>query len=177
MLICDDNLQVLREGKSEIIPPPYPWATNRRAVVHSYQHLVANNILSISGKVRCRRCEEEYEMHYDLREKFREVGTYVARNKYDMCDRAPDHWEEPTLPTCQSCRKENSVRPVMAPKKKQINWLFLFLSQLVACCTLDQLKYFCKHTGNHRTGAKNRLIYLTYLAICKQLDPRGPFDP
>ncbi|WOH09609.1 hypothetical protein DCAR_0729067 [Daucus carota subsp. sativus] len=47
--------------------------------------------------------------------------------------------------------------------------------QMLGCCTVEQLKYFCKHTKNHRTGAKDRVLYLTYLAICKQLDPKGPF--
>jgi hypothetical protein len=47
---------------------------------------------------------------------------------------------------------------------------------MLGCCTLDQLKYFCKHTKNHRTGAKDRVLFLAYLGLCKQLDPNGPFD-
>ncbi|KAL1809528.1 hypothetical protein ACET3Z_026518 [Daucus carota] len=29
--------------------------------------------------------------------------------------------------------------------------------QMLGCCTVEQLKYFCKHTKNHRTGAKDRV--------------------
>ncbi|KAF9684343.1 hypothetical protein SADUNF_Sadunf04G0108500 [Salix dunnii] len=46
----------------------------------------------------------------------------------------------------------------------------------IGCCTLDQLKYFCKHTKNHRIGAKDRVLFLAYLGLCKQLNPNGPFD-
>jgi hypothetical protein len=93
-----------------------------------------------------------------------------------MHDRAPSDWMNPVLPRCQFCDQENSVKPVIANKKQKINWLFLLLGQMLGCCTLDQLKYFCKHTKNHRTGAKDRVLYLAYLGMCKQLDPNGPFD-
>ncbi|THG02676.1 hypothetical protein TEA_012074 [Camellia sinensis var. sinensis] len=77
---------------------------------------------------------------------------------------------------CKFCEQENNAKPVISEKKKSINWLFLLLGQMIGCCTLEQLKYFCKHTKNHRTGAKDRVLYLTYLGLCKQLDPNGPFD-
>ncbi|KAJ6365106.1 hypothetical protein OIU76_029972 [Salix suchowensis] len=91
------------------------------------------------------------------------------------------------LVQCKRCEKqyemgfdfgsqENSAKPVIANKKRKINWLFLLLGQMLGCCTLDQLKYFCKHTKNHRTGAKDRVLFLAYLGLCKQLDPNGPFD-
>ncbi|KAF7840929.1 wiskott-Aldrich syndrome protein family member 2-like [Senna tora] len=41
--------------------------------------------------------------------------------------------------------------------------------EMLGLCTLDQLKYFCGCTKNHRTGAKNRVLYLTYHEISKQL--------
>ncbi|EEF43292.1 hypothetical protein RCOM_0937400 [Ricinus communis] len=124
----------------------------------------------------CKRCEKQYELGFNLREKFVEVGTFIAENKNSMHDRAPGVWMTPALPTCKYCDQENSVKPVICDKKKGINWLFLLLGQMLGCCTLEQLKYFCKHTKNHRTGAKDRVLYLTYLGLCKQLDPNGPFD-
>ncbi|XP_073128646.1 uncharacterized protein [Henckelia pumila] len=165
-----------REGKSETVAALYPWATNRRATVHSLSDLLSKQILSISGDVQCKRCERQYSMEYDLRQKFMEIGRFIAENKSLMHDRAPKIWMNPTLPSCRFCEQENSVKPIIAEKKKSINWLFLLLGQLLGCCALEQLKYFCKHTKNHRTGAKDRVLYLTYLGLCKQLDPTGPFD-
>lgn len=160
----------------ECIPAPFPWATTRRATVHSMGHLLANGIESIAGKVQCRRCERLFEIEYDLRQKFLEVGAFIAENKGTMHDRAPKEWTIPVLPRCESCGQENAARPVIMGKD-EINWLFLLLGQMLGCCTLEQLKYFCEHTGNHRTGAKDRVLYYTYLGLCKQLDPTGPFDP
>lgn len=163
-------------GGGESIPAPFPWATTRRATVHSMGHLLANRIESIAGEVQCRRCERVFEIEYDLRQKFLEVGAFIAENKGAMHDRAPQEWMSPALPRCASCGQENAARPVISGKDG-INWLFLLLGQMLGCCTLEQLKYFCEHTGNHRTGAKDRVLYYTYLGLCKQLDPTGPFDP
>ncbi|KAL3722520.1 hypothetical protein ACJRO7_034832 [Eucalyptus globulus] len=160
----------------ESIPAPFPWATTRRATVHSMSHLLANRIDSIAGEVQCRRCERVFEIEYDLRQKFLEVGAFIAENKGAMHDRAPQEWMSPVLPRCGSCGQDNAARPVIVGKDG-INWLFLLLGQMLGCCTLEQLKYFCEHTGNHRTGAKDRVLYYTYLGLCKQLDPTGPFDP
>ncbi|KDP46232.1 hypothetical protein JCGZ_10072 [Jatropha curcas] len=171
-----NTTQTPREGKSEIIPPPFPWATNHRATVHSMEYLLSKKIETISGAVHCKRCEKQYEMGFNLREKFVEVGTFIAENKASMHDRAPSVWMTPVLPSCKYCDQENSVKPLISEKKKSINWLFLLLGQMLGCCTLEQLKYFCKHTKNHRTGAKDRVLYLTYLGLCKQLDPDGPFE-
>ncbi|GMJ12880.1 hypothetical protein HRI_004957200 [Hibiscus trionum] len=165
-----------REGKSETVNPPFPWATEYRATVHTITHLLSNHIPTITGDVQCKRCERKYEMAYDLEQKFNEIGAFIAQNRNSMHDRALEAWMNPVLPKCKFCNQENSAKPVISDKKKSINWLFLFLGQMIGCCTLDQLKYFCKHTKNHRTGAKDRVIYLTYLAICKQLDPTGPFS-
>ncbi|KAE8686788.1 hypothetical protein F3Y22_tig00111027pilonHSYRG00116 [Hibiscus syriacus] len=168
--------KTLREGKSETVETPYPWATNYRATVHSLQYFSSKGICTITGDVQCKRCERQYKISYGLKEKFNEIVTYIARNKSSMHDRAPSVWRNPLLPKCKFCDQENSAKPVIALKKKAINWLFLLLGQMIGCCTLDQLKYFCKHTKNHRTGAKDRVLYLTYLTLCKQLDPTGPFD-
>lgn len=168
--------QAPREGKSETIPAPFPWATTHRATVHSLDFLVGKQIMTVAGDVQCKRCERQYEMEYDLREKFHEVGCYIVKNKCTMHDRAPSRWLNPNLPACKFCEQENCVKPIISEKKKSINWLFLLLGQMLGCCTLEQLKYFCKHTKNHRTGAKDRVLYLSYLGLCKQLDPTGPFD-
>ncbi|XP_022762145.1 uncharacterized protein LOC111308060 [Durio zibethinus] len=169
-------IQAPREGKSETVPPPFPWATTHRATVHSFNYLLSKQIVTVTGDVQCKRCERQYEMAYDLKDKFAEIGTFIAENKNAMHDRAPPVWMNPVLPTCKFCDQENSVKPVISDKKKSINWLFLLLGQMLGCCTLEQLKYFCKHTKNHRTGAKDRVLYLTYLGLCKQLDPNGPFN-
>ncbi|KAF2316376.1 hypothetical protein GH714_041717 [Hevea brasiliensis] len=168
--------QTPRHGKSENIPPPFPWATNNRATVHSLDFLLSKKIETITGAVQCKRCEEQYELGFNLREKFVEVRTFIAENKSSMHHRAPSVWITPILPTCKYCKQENSVKPLISEKKKSINWLFLLLGQTLGCCTLEQLNYFCKHSKNHGTGAKGRVLYLTYLGICKQLDPNGPFD-
>ncbi|KAK8613563.1 hypothetical protein V6N13_101321 [Hibiscus sabdariffa] len=166
-----------REGRrSETIEALYPWATKYRATVHSLEYLLSKGICTITGVVQCKRCERQFEIGYDLREKFKEVATYIARNKSSMHDRAPGVWLNPVLPKCKFCHQENIAKPVIAQRKKHIDWLFLLLGQLLGCCTLSQLKYFCKHTKNHCTGAKDRVLYLTYLCLCKQLDPSGPFD-
>ncbi|RYR51030.1 hypothetical protein Ahy_A06g026083 isoform C [Arachis hypogaea] len=82
----------------------------------------------------------------------------------------------PVLPNCEFCNGKNTAVPVIAAKKRNINWLFLFLGQMIGCCKLSQLKYFCKHADIHLTGAKDRLVYYIYLGLCKQLKPQGPFD-
>ncbi|KAG8364320.1 hypothetical protein BUALT_Bualt19G0116500 [Buddleja alternifolia] len=166
-----------REGKSDTVPIPFPWATDRRATVHSLDYLRSKQITAISGDVQCRKCDRHFKLEFDLHEKFFEIGRFVVENKASMCHRAAKEWQSPTLPNCRFCDQENCVRPIISEKKKSINWLFMLLGHMLGLCTLDQLKYFCKHTKNHRTGAKDRVLYLTYLALCKQLDPSGPFDP
>ncbi|XP_010030668.2 uncharacterized protein LOC104420542 [Eucalyptus grandis] len=168
--------QTVRDGKSETVPVPFPWATNRRATVHSMNYLLSNRIFTITGEVQCKKCEKVFEIEYDLRGKFLEVGNFIAQNKATMHDRAPHEWMSPVLPKCRFCNQENSAKPVISAKKKKINWLFLLLGQTLGCLTLKQLKYFCAHTKIHRTGAKDRILYYTYLGLCKQLDPTGPFD-
>ncbi|KAG2705605.1 hypothetical protein I3760_05G063100 [Carya illinoinensis] len=167
---------VLREGKSDTVNAPFPWATTRRATVYSLECLLSKQIDTITGSVQCKRCQRQCEIGYNLEKKFDEVGHYIVENKSIMHDRAPSNWMNPVLPKCKFCGKENSAKPIISKKKKAINWLFLLLGRMLGCCMLGQLKYFCKHTKNHRTGAKDRLLYLTFLGLCKQLDPSGPFD-
>ncbi|KAG9445624.1 hypothetical protein H6P81_011752 [Aristolochia fimbriata] len=174
------NSNATSARRDEHVPEPYPWATNRRAHVHSLAHLFRRGIRVVTGEVQCKRCEARYEMEYPVGPKFEEVRGFVARNKATMHDRAPGEWMNPALPSCRMCRQPGCVKPVISQKKRSINWLFLLLGGMLGCCTLEQLKYFCKHTSNHRTGAKDRVLYLTYLGLCKQLagddNERGLFD-
>ncbi|XP_014517377.1 uncharacterized protein LOC106774862 [Vigna radiata var. radiata] len=151
------------------IPPPFPWATNQRARIHSFRYLMLNKMNRISGRVQCKRCLNVFEMEIDVRKKLSELRRFTEGQKEDMKNRAPVEWMKPVLPKCEHCGRENSVTPVLAGvKKKAINWLFLFLSQTLGCCTIKQLKYFCKHTKNHRTASKNHLVYIAYSGLSKQ---------
>jgi hypothetical protein len=103
--------------------------------------------------------------------KFREVREYIVANHHAMYDRAPKAWEFPALPDCDACGHEGAMWPEIAADKHEINWLFLFLGQMLGCCTLEQLKYFCMNNGRHRTGAKNRVLYYAYIEMSNQLLP------
>ena len=141
--------------------------------MYNLDHFLSHGVRMISGDVECKGCQETYKTEYNLEEKFKEIKDFVSANKLAMHDRAPSFWMNPRLDSCETCG--NSVKPVIT-KKRDINWLFLLLGQMLGCCKLSELKYFCKHTKSHRTGAKDRVLYLTYLGLCKQLDPDGPFD-
>ncbi|MED6110576.1 hypothetical protein PIB30_044342 [Stylosanthes scabra] len=159
-----------KEKKVDPIEPPFPWATSTRATIHTMDHLLAHNITSITGTVKCKDCNEQYDIAFDLQEKFDEVERYVKANKARMHERASDFWMNPVLPTCERCGKKDALRPLIN-KKRNINWLFLLLAQIIGHCNLKYLKFFCKYTNNHKTAAKDRLIYLTYFGLCKQLKP------
>ncbi|PPD74041.1 hypothetical protein GOBAR_DD29033 [Gossypium barbadense] len=154
------------------VPAPYPWATTRRARVHDLNYLQSNNIRTINGQVECKVCQTVYTIEYDIEEKLKGIKDFVLGNRWRMNDRAPKCWMYPRLDNCKNCG--SSLKPVIG-KKRDINWLFLVLGQMLGCCKLSDLKYFCKHTKNHRTGAKNRLLYIAYIELCKQLCPHGPF--
>uniref|UniRef100_A0A7N0ZZY2 DUF7086 domain-containing protein n=1 Tax=Kalanchoe fedtschenkoi TaxID=63787 RepID=A0A7N0ZZY2_KALFE len=173
---CRATHPVKSGRKSHTIAPPHPWAMELRASVHPIRALTARGITAISGDMQCKRCEQPSRVEYNLAQQMARISNFVQANRDKMRDRAPIWWLNPALPRCPSCEHENSLKPVIAEKKRNINWLFLLLGEMLGCCTLEQLKYFCKHTSNHRTGAKDRVLYLTYLALCKQLDPTGPFD-
>ncbi|GMJ03061.1 hypothetical protein HRI_003975300 [Hibiscus trionum] len=168
-----NSFQKLKRGKSETIDAPYPWATTRRATVHNLNYLLSQNILTISGEVECKGCPKKHTFEYNLVEKFNEIKDFVLANMSTMNDRASDSWMHPMLDNCKTCG--SAMRPIVL-KKRHVNWLFLLLGQKLGCCRLSELKYFCKQTKNHRTGAKNRLLYLAYIGLCKQLCPDGRFD-
>ncbi|GAB4837928.1 hypothetical protein Ancab_027456 [Ancistrocladus abbreviatus] len=161
------------QGKSETIVPPYPWARDRRATVHSRKYLMDEGITTITGQVQCKKCEKMYDIEYDIVNAFERVAAFAWSNQLTMHHRAPKEWMNPRLPQCKYCGLENRVKPVIL-KKRGINWLFLLLGQMLGCCSMDHLKYFCKHTKKHRTGAKNRLLYTTYFELLRQLEPEGP---
>ncbi|XP_059654331.1 uncharacterized protein LOC132301060 [Cornus florida] len=178
-VIYMDHLGVIPISNPTPVTTLPPWATTRRATIHSLAHLESRQISTIAGRVQCKKCDKIYEIQYDLREKFNEVGGFIVENKATMSDRAPNEWLNPVLPICKFCQERGNyrVKPVIAEKKREINWLFLLLGQMIGCCTVVQLKYFCKHTKNRRSGVKDQLVYRTYLGLCKQLQPNGPFDP
>lgn len=166
---------VERNEKPDLSVPPYEWATMKRAIVHDLDHLVSRQILKIPGEFRCKRCKGTFKMQYNLLEKFREIGIFINENHNSMLDRAPIKWMSPNLPKCRHCRAEKSVKPYIPSKKRSINWLFLFLGEMIGCCRLMELKYFLKQLKEHRTGAKDRVVYSTYFELCRQLDPSGKF--
>ncbi|KAF7037352.1 hypothetical protein CFC21_078431 [Triticum aestivum] len=157
-------------------PPPFPWATERPARHDTLDSLLRRGVTSVEGEARCKRCSRTVTVAYELAPKFREVREFVVANRHAFDDRAPDAWMYPVLPDCAACGEKRCVWPWIADDKGEINWLFLLLGQMLGCCTLEQLKYFCKNTGRHRTGAKNRVLYYAFLEMCRQLEPRGPFD-
>lgn len=59
-----------RKGKSLTIPEPYPWATNKRAIVHSLEYLRYKGISTITGQLRCK-----YSSFYLLLD-----GCFIALN-------------------------------------------------------------------------------------------------
>ncbi|XP_050874889.1 uncharacterized protein LOC127078477 [Lathyrus oleraceus] len=158
------------DQRTDTIDAPFVWATNRRARVHSFDYLLQKEIFDIKGDVECNKCERKFQISFDVRDKFPEIYDYILKNSRAMNERAPlNIWKNPTLPDCMHCNKKNCVKPIIAEKKKKINWLFLFLGQMLGCCNITQLRYCCKYNNDHRTGAKDRVLYSTYLALCKQL--------
>ncbi|KAG7599920.1 hypothetical protein ISN44_As06g040870 [Arabidopsis suecica] len=158
--------------KSNTISPPFPWATNQRGEIQSLEYLESKQITTITGDVQCRHCENVYPVSYNLKERFAEVEKIFITRKRIMRERAPSIWLNPEQRRCELCGREKAVKPVIAERKSQINWLFLLLGQTLGFCTLEQLKNFCKHSKSHRTGAKDRVLYLTYLGLCKMLQPK-----
>jgi hypothetical protein len=162
--------------KEELILPPYSWATDRRAVVHPLDRITRSGIISIQGEVLCKRCDGSQTVDINLQASFLQLDNYFMTNKDLMHDRAPKIWMGPRWLDCTLCHQSDCVKPVINQRKRHINWLFLLLTRTLGFCTLDQLKYFCKHTHKHRTGAKDRVLYLTYVGLLKQLNPAGHYD-
>jgi len=159
------------KAMSETVPALFPWAKNQRASIHSKEYLSENNIHTIKGKVHCKRCDHEFELSLDLEEKLNDLCQFISRGKNKWHNRAPRVWMSPVFPKCPLCGRESSTRPIIAKNKKEINWLFLLLGQMLGCCKLNHLKYFCKHNEIHRTGAKDRLLYDIYENLINQLVP------
>jgi hypothetical protein len=172
----DTSLLLLAADGTPPTPPPFPWATAVPAHHDTLETLLRRGITSVEGEARCKRCNRRATVAFDLEARFREVREYVAANRHAFNDRAPEAWMSSVLPDCEACGQARCMWPAIPADKDGINWLFLLLGQMLGCCTLEQLKYFCKNTGRHRTGAKNRVLYYAYLEMCKQLDPHGPFD-
>ncbi|KAL1209233.1 hypothetical protein V5N11_015985 [Cardamine amara subsp. amara] len=158
-------------NNNNTIPPPFPWATNIKGKIHTLEYLEAKQITTITGDVQCKYCEKVYRVSYNLRERFTEIERIFVLFKRIMRERALPMWTNPEIRRCELCGREKAVKPVIAERKHLINWLFLLLGQSLGYCTLEQLKNFCKHSKNHRTGAKDRVLYLTYLGLCKMLQP------
>ncbi|KAG2250465.1 hypothetical protein Bca52824_080601 [Brassica carinata] len=158
-------------ASSSSIPPPFPWATNKRGTIQSLENLESKQITTITGEVQCRHCEKVYQVSYNLRERFSEVENVFVTRKKGLRERAHPVWTNPEPVRCELCGRDKAVKPVIADRKRQINWLFLLLGQTLGYCTLEQLRDFCKHSKSPRTGAKDRVLYLTYLGLCKMLEP------
>ncbi|KAH9546471.1 hypothetical protein CY35_12G097300 [Sphagnum magellanicum] len=159
--------------KGPHIRPPFPWSTEYRAKNHSLEWILHLGISSIRGEVQCKRCDGMATVEVSLEEMFAQLDRYFMENKHSLHDRAPKHWMVPRLLDCTLCHQSDCVKPIIAEKKREINWLFLLLTQTLGLCTLDQLKFFCKHNDKHRTGAKDRVLYSTYGGLLKQLNPAG----
>ncbi|KAK1315987.1 hypothetical protein QJS10_CPA05g01314 [Acorus calamus] len=143
-----------KKGGPIIIPPPFPWAGDRRAKIHSLRDLLSSGIETISGRIQCTKCDATKVVSYNLVENFERVKTFIRAEKSRMHDRAPDVWMNPKLEMCETCKKAEA-RPVIGPKKKGINWLFLLLGQTIGFCLLKHLKYFCKY--NPIIGPERRI--------------------
>ncbi|KAI9123809.1 hypothetical protein K1719_005109 [Acacia pycnantha] len=140
-------------------------------------HLEKNFIYTVTGTVRCNKCGKEYPVVFNIEEKLKQFESFVESKKRTMHNRAPPEWTSPQSLVCEHCTGDG-VRPVIDVRKDNINWLFLFLGQMLGYCTLEQLKYFCACTQNHCTGSKDRVLYYTYREIFKQLRPDLPHqDP
>ncbi|KAI4349257.1 hypothetical protein L6164_009869 [Bauhinia variegata] len=167
-----------RALKSVDIDPPYQWATRRRAQVQSLDELLSKGMHLITGQVKCKYCNKVFDMEFNLQSKFLDVAQYIRSNKGDMQGLAPSVWVNPVLPSCQECHLEDCAKPVFHEKKRNINWLFLLLGQMLGCCKRGHLRYFIRHAMglSYRFASKERSLYVTYMRLCKQLHPSGPFD-
>ncbi|XP_038875061.1 uncharacterized protein LOC120067587 [Benincasa hispida] len=110
--------QLLRPGKIETIPTPYPWARNRQAIIHSMRNLVGDGILKIVGKMKCKKCEVESEIEYDLVEKFKEAEKVIVNNKSVMYNCVLEVWNAPKRLDCENCGRERSVEAMIGKKRE-----------------------------------------------------------
>ena len=155
-----------RPTKPVIIPAPYPWASSTRARVRTMTNLLSVGINTIKGDVQCERCHRQYQIEYDLQEKFNEVNALLSNIR---TNRPLPIWINPVMSDCRICEENNCVKPIISGKKRRINWLFLFLGQLLGFLSLSQLEYFGKHTQTNRYGSKQMHLYTTFFFLGKQL--------
>ncbi|XP_028758651.1 uncharacterized protein LOC114741593 [Neltuma alba] len=146
------------------IQPPYPWASNMRAKVLSLEELISKNIIVISGDVHCMECKKQFQIEYDFPSKFYDVVSFLVNGNDNMHDVIKD---------CKLCGRRKCVQPVISGKKRETNWLFLFLGQMIGYCNLAHLKYFCKHNNLPTSEAKDPLVKLAYTALHCQLDQKA----
>ena len=159
----------------ESISPPFSWLTNRRAVVHSTDYLLSNGISAICGDVECKKCKYKDILVYDLQQKFKEVSDFIAEHLEDMDVKGSKKWMRPPLPSCPRCHKPDCLSPVIPSRKRDINWLFLFLGRMLGSCSHEQLKYFCKHNKVYPHEKGDRVLLFVYIGICLQLDTGSLF--
>ncbi|KAL2633718.1 hypothetical protein R1flu_005197 [Riccia fluitans] len=108
--------------KDERIEVPYPWATDRRAVVMSLDRITRSGICSIQGEIICKRCDGSQTVDYNLQASFLQLDNYFMANKDLMHDRAPKIWMVPRLLDCSMCHQSDCVKPVIHQRKRHINW-------------------------------------------------------
>ncbi|CAF2158056.1 unnamed protein product [Brassica napus] len=135
------------------------------------ENLESKQITTITGDVHCRHCKKVYQVSYHVRERFFEVENVFVTPKKGLRERAHPVWTNPKPVRCELCGRDKAAKPVIADRKSQINWLFLLLGKTLGYCTLEHLRNFCKHSKSPRTGAKDRVLYFTYMGLCKILEP------
>ncbi|XP_057499370.1 uncharacterized protein LOC130783650 [Actinidia eriantha] len=160
-------------------PPPYAWATNDRCDgrvgLCSLDYLMSAGITEISGTVKCRFCDRFSTLNYDLMKRFGALKDFIRENKAAMRGEAPKVWNKSSinLPECTVCHKARAMKPCRTKHPRTYNWLFMLLGQTLAVCSPSDLDYFF-----NRYSRQTQLLYLTYLGLCKQLEPNEPlFDP
>ncbi|OAY70531.1 hypothetical protein ACMD2_23784 [Ananas comosus] len=160
----------LRPSTSDRIPPPFPWAGDHRATVRPLAELVASGITQIKGELCCRSCDAHEVVTYDLLSKFEEdVKPLYRRVQEYESDRASDSLLNPKYRDCPSCGLQRGMRPVVAQRKRDINWLFMLLDGTLGCLNMKILAYFCRRNGCHSTGARDRKLYYAFTGLCVQL--------
>ncbi|KMZ64581.1 hypothetical protein ZOSMA_35G00360 [Zostera marina] len=169
----ETSLQIFcpQSVKLVAIPPPFPWSSENRATLLTMEELARRGFNTIEGEVQCKRCNVRAVASLQLKERF----EVVIHNLLDILKigntSAPSKWVNPQFPSCPSCKNVNCMAPIISEKKRNINWLFLYLGETIGMCNLDQLYYFYKHNMFRITGSKIHLLLYTYIGISKQLFP------
>lgn len=126
-------------------------------------------------KLQCNICNYEYIKDVKLMNTLKDVCDIIEKKEASMHAMTPKVWMNPELKKCHLCQREYGIfEPLIGgTKKREINWLFLFLTQSLSCCNLGQLKYFFKHNKItiFHSEDKQRIFYATYMALYKQIVP------